>query len=706
MTGTKTQGKPNRLIHEKSPYLLQHADNPVDWYPWGEEAFKAAKSQDKPIFLSIGYSTCHWCHVMAHESFENPDIAGIMNKYFISIKVDREERPDLDAIYMTAVQIMTGGGGWPMSVWLTPDLKPFFGGTYFPPDNRYGRPGFPSVLESLARSWKEEKEKILEQSKNLTKRIFNVSENGLAKSDSELNVKSSMNLAYEQLSAGYDKKYGGFGHKPKFPMPVNMEFLLTHYFREKKVEAKDMVQTTLEKIGKCGITDQLGGGFARYSTDEIWLQPHFEKMLYDNAQLISLTVSLYQITKDVFFSTLVHQAITYVLRDLTHPEGAFYSAEDADSEGKEGLFYLWTLKEIKINLGDEVADVFNYRYGVTAEGNFEDPHSDEKGKNILFLAHTVEETRKKFRKSDTEIKKLLNSAEKRLFDIRSKRIRPHLDDKILTGWNGLMISALSKAGAVLNEESYLEAAEKSAGFIEKNLFDSGKKTLYRRWRDGEKKIPAHQIDYALLIQGLLDHFEATGDPHWLRWAADLHQKHNELFYDKKEGGYYMTIPQDDLLIRLKDDRDNVIPSGNSVAALNGFRLGSLMGRKDFEEAARKTLRVFSQIMERQPTAVPKMLTALDFDAQGHFQVVVLGPEGRKDTLELRRAVQSVFLPSKVVLLVDPEKSQAELAKMIPFIQPMSLLKGRATAYVCKNYTCKKPTADPKEAVRQLETIGQ
>jgi len=693
--------KPNRLVHEKSPYLLQHAYNPVDWYPWGAEAFAAAKKLNRPVFLSIGYSTCHWCHVMEEESFEDPKIAALMNDNFISIKVDREERPDLDAIYMTSVQLLTGGGGWPMSVWLTPDKKPFFGGTYFPPEDRYGRPGFSTVLIDLAKRWKDDGQKLVEQSRKITEAINRASRGGLERESAIPDAKLTMDRAFNGMKKNFDEDYGGFRGRQKFPMPVNMEFLLAHYARTGEEKALQMVRFTMENIIKGGIHDQLGGGFSRYATDPQWIQPHFEKMLYDNAQLIGIALSLYQITQDIFFADAARAGLEYVLRDMTHPEGGFYSAEDADSEGKEGEFYLWTMGEVKKVLGDEVAAVFIHRYGLTPDGNFEDPHTGERGKNILVRAASVKNTAKEFGKSREETEKILNAAEKRLFDLRSKRIRPHLDDKVLTGWNGLMISALARASRILNEPKYGDAAVKAAEFVKKNLFDDKKEKLYRRWREGERKIEAHQIDYALYIQGLIDLFETTGEPRWLQFAVRLHEKHNALFTDDKKGGYFMTVPREDLLVRIKDDRDNVIASGNSVAVVNGLKLGSLGGRKDFEKAARRTLNAFGAILTRQPTSVPKMLTGLDFDANTHLQVVVLGPRDRKDTKEMIGTVNRTFVPAVLLIPVDPEKSQTELAKIAEFIGPMTMLDNKATAYVCQNYACKKPTNSAKELKKQL-----
>lgn len=691
----------NRLSREKSPYLLQHAHNPVDWYPWGDEALKLSKEQNKPIFLSIGYSTCHWCHVMAHESFENPQVAELMNKHFVNIKVDREERPDVDALYMTAVQALTGSGGWPMSVWLTPDLKPFYGGTYFPPDDRYGRPGFKTVLIQLAEVWEKDRDRVWDAAKQITLFLNQSSEHLLKPQGSLPDSDAASKAAFEGLQAIYDPKEGGFGPAPKFPMPVYMDFLLHYYSRTQQPAALAMVRHTMEKIARGGIYDQLGGGFARYSTDEKWIVPHFEKMLYDNAQLLSVAVSLYQLTKDPFYAQLIRRTAGYLLRDMRHPDGGFYSAEDADSEGKEGAFYLWTLNEIKKHLEEPAASIFIDHYGITVQGNFFDPHTRETGKNVLVETQDVSKTASKFGMTPEEADRLLSSARQTLFNVRNRRPRPHLDDKILTEWNGLMISALSRAGRALNEPLYQEAAQGAAFFIEKNLREAGKNQLYRRWRDGERHITAQQADYAMLIQGLLDLFETTGRVPWLRWAIHLQETQDRLFFDAQQGGYFMNVSRDDLILRLKDDGDNVIPSGNSVAVANGLRLALLTGRSEFRHTALETIKAFANAIQGRPSMLCKMLTALDFEMRGSRQVVIVGPLDRPDTRHLLSTVYSLYLPNAVVLHVDPEKNQKELAKMLPWVGPMHMVQDRATAYICLDYVCKEPTTDAAVIKKQL-----
>lgn len=685
------KSKPNRLIHEKSPYLLQHAYNPVEWFPWGDEAIELARKSGKPIFLSIGYSTCHWCHVMEHESFENKDIAAFMNEKFINIKVDREERPDLDSIYMAAVQAMTGRGGWPMSVWLTADLKPFYGGTYFPPEDRHGLPGFKTVLQQLAHVWENERTKVNESADHLTATIQKSVQAQVGKDNSLPHVEDVFQKAFNQLAGMYDSDEGGFGRAPKFPMPTYMDFLLHYHSRSGEKKALAMVELTMKKMIQGGIYDQLGGGFARYSTDEKWLVPHFEKMLYDNSQLISILADLFQITKDPFYEQAIGQSLEYIRRDMTHPDGGFYSAEDADSEGEEGKFYLWTLVEIKKVLSDDLANIFIQHYGITANGNFLDPHTQKEGQNILVWSKPVAE----------KDKDKLMAAEKHLFDLRSRRVRPHLDDKIITGWNGLMISAYVKAGLALNEPDYVDRATKAARFLESRLYNKDG-TLFRRWRDGEQKIHAHQTDYALLIQGLLDLFKASGDVHWLKWATKLQEDHNKLFFDPQGHGYFMTVPRTDLLVRMKDDGDNVIPSGNSIAVLNGIRLAKLLDRNDFKTQAEKTLQAFGKLLVEYPAALTSMITGLDFQFRGNLQVIVLGPPGRADTRAMLQKLNSKYLPGSWVIPVDPQTAQAKLANMIPFITNMQMMNDKATAYVCVNYACNRPTNEINEMEKQLE----
>ncbi|HEY2567866.1 MAG TPA: thioredoxin domain-containing protein, partial [Candidatus Udaeobacter sp.] len=588
MAEEKSKDHVNRLAREKSPYLLQHAHNPVDWYPWGEEAFAKARSENKPIFLSVGYSTCHWCHVMAHESFENEEIAAIMNREFVNIKVDREERPDVDRVYMTFVQATTGGGGWPMSVWLTPDLKPFVGGTYFPPQERYGQPAFKSVLERLATAWKENHDKIVEQGGKVVDALRESQSAGKVEGKVDAAV---LETAYRQIDRSYDPKEGGFGNAPKFPRPVTLNFLTRFYARDPKSEsgkhALEMALLTLRKMAGGGMHDHIGGGFHRYSVDRYWHVPHFEKMLYDQAQLAVAYLDAFQITRDRQYESVARDILEYVARDMTSKEGGFFSAEDADSpvgaagadrghpETAEGAFYIWTKKEIDDALGD-AADIFDFHYGVQAHGNApdgSDPQGEFRDKNILIERHTISETAENFHKTEDEIRKLLAQSRAKLLSIRASRSRPHLDDKVIAAWNGLMISAYARGARVLDEPRYLEIATRAAKFLRTNLYEEKSKLLYRNYRGGRSDIQGFADDYAFVIQGFLDLYEASFDVEWLKLAAQLQETQDRLFFDEKSGGYFSISGKDEsVFLRMKDDNDGAEPAASSIAALNLFRL--------------------------------------------------------------------------------------------------------------------------------------
>ena len=627
----------NRLAQEKSPYLLQHAHNPVDWYPWGEEAFAKARQENEPIFLSIGYSTCHWCHVMERESFEDEDIAAVMNKYFVCIKVDREERPDIDHIYMTAVQATTGSGGWPMSVFLTPDLKPFYCGTYFPPESKYGRPGFKELLQRVHDVWESNHDGVVAQAKQITEALAQHSSLPSA-GDAKLNV-APLKLGLEQFRASYDSEHGGFGGAPKFPRPVVLNFLF-------RVGGKDMALFTLRKMGEGGVFDQLGGGFHRYSVDERWLVSHFEKMLYDQAQLVCSYIDAYQITREPFYADIVRRACDYVLRDMTNPDGGFYSAEDADSEGVEGKFYVWTRKEVEQVLGDK-AETFCRAYDVDTPGNW------EHGLNVLHGTGFPEERAE-------------------LFAAREKRVRPHRDEKILTAWNGLMISALARASQALDEPRYAAAARKSAQFILKNRFKDGK--LMRT-----DTVPAMVEDYAFFANGLVDLYETDFDSQWLKKAGELSDAMLKSFYDSKDGGFFQTDGRDaSVLIRSKEDYDGAEPSGNSMATLLLLRLAQFADRDEYRTAAGKTLAAFATHMQRAPHVVPQMLCALDFYLSTPKQIVLTGPDPA-----LLRVIRDRYLPNKIVM-----------------IESRPTIGGKPTAYVCENFVCRLPTNDV-EAVQKL-----
>lgn len=706
----------NFLIHEKSPYLLQHAHNPVNWYPWGEKAFEKARKENKPIFLSIGYATCHWCHVMEKESFSNPEIAAIMNKYFVSIKVDREERPDVDKIYMKAASSAGWGGGWPLSMWLTPDLKPFYGGTYFPPYGRWGRPGFAQILEGLAQSWKNEREKLVSTGDQLVDRLrkYTKVEGRSGKPDP-----ISLENGFKAYTRSYKTNYGGFGGAPKFPMPVNYNFLFRYYSRSGNEKALQMSLHTLREMAKGGIYDHIGGGFHRYSTDATWHIPHFEKMLYDNAQIAVNYLDAYQITKEENFARVVRETLEYVLRDMTHAEGGFFSAEDADSlpfelkgtvseetheHKSEGAFYIWEKREILEILGNKAGEIFSYRYGVKPGGNAEsDPHGDFKNKNIFFIAHSISETAGKFSKTKREVMRILNESKRKLFNTRAQRPRSSLDDKVLAAWNGLMISAFARSSQVLNEPGYLRAAEKAAHFIKSKMYDQKNKRLFRRWREGERKIPGNANDYAFLTQGLIDLYEASFDVKWLHWAVELTEEQNNLFYDHQQGGFYMTSIDHDknLLLRLKKDSDNVVPAASSVAILNLLRLIQFTGREDFLHAAEKTLTLFGAQLKQQPQSLPQMLVALDYYFSKPRQIIIVGDPERSDTQEMLRAVHEQFIPHKILIVLNSAESRKAIGAYMPFVRGLTRIDGKATAYVCINYTCALPTNDIQVMSRLL-----
>ena len=703
--------KPNRLITEKSPYLLQHAFNPVDWHPWGDEAFEKARRENKPIFLSIGYSTCHWCHVMERESFENAGITKIMNEYFVCIKVDREERPDVDKVYMTAVQAMTGSGGWPMSVWLTPGLQPFFAGTYFPPDARYGRPGFPDLLKRLHTAWMEQREQVLKSGEEIIKTLQEHTAIAAAP-DSTLLFASILRTAYSQFYSSYDERLGGFGHAPKFPRPVVFNFLLRYHARTDEKGALEMTLGTLRKMWAGGMNDHLGGGFHRYSVDAYWRVPHFEKMLYDQAQLVWSYLEAFQMTKETFFAEAAREILGYVQRDMAHPDGGFYSAEDADSapdaahpdEKEEGAFYLWRQQEIVDLLGAAKAEIFNYCHGVSGTGNtISDPQGEFHDKNVLYAAYTVAEAVRRFKRSESEIALILEEGKKKLFEARKTRVRPHLDDKIITAWNGLMISAFARAYQVLDEPKYLQAAERAADFVLNKLYHPQTKTLKRRYRDGEAKYPAHLDDYAFLTMSLIDLYEAAFDIKWLDQAVALTETQNRLFWDKKDGGFYDTSGEDEtILLRTKEDYDGAEPSANSIAVLNLLRLSQMLDRKEWWDMAEKTLRLFGSRLQSIPHAMPQMLAAVDFSLDKPKQIIIAGQPQAPDTRAMLRAVHARFMPNKILLLMDGGEGQDYFSRHLPFVKSMTRLDKKATAYVCENYTCQLPTTEVGMLVELLE----
>jgi hypothetical protein len=676
------------LIGEKSPYLQQHAHNPVDWYPWGDEAFEKARAEGKPLFLSIGYSTCHWCHVMERESFENDEIAAILNRHFVPVKVDREERPDVDRIYMAYVQATTGGGGWPMSVFLTPGLHPFFGGTYFPPDNRYGRPGFGAILERVAEVWGKDRDRVVQASADSIAQLARHSESAAS---GVVPDQAILDSTFQYFRRTFDSDHGGFGDAPKFPRPVVFNFLLRYYVRSRRPEALDMTLETLRAMARGGMHDQLGGGFHRYSVDERWFVPHFEKMLYDQAQLAVSYLEAFQITHDPLFAGIARSTLDYVLRDMTHPDGGFYSAEDADSvidpanpkvKG-EGAFYVWTAAELQQALGPNLYASFAAHYGVEDDGNVQhDPHGEFTGQNILYLRQMA----------DPYIATQLEEAKSTLLQLRAKRVRPHLDDKILTAWNALMISAFAKAAQVLEEPRYLAAAQRALDFIISRMYQSDSGLLFRRFRDAEAAIPGFLDDYAFLIAALLDLYQADFDPRHIGMALRLVDKMRELFQDPAAGDFFSTAAGDsNLVLRMKDDYDGAEPSGNSVALLDLLRLAHITDRADLRDAAEKTLRALGPKMSSQPVAVPQMLVAFDYWQAKRREVVIAGDRNSDQTQAFLRAFYGRFLPHSILMLIDSDQTRRDLAQFFPAAEAMIEVGGQPTAYVCENYACRLPT---------------
>ncbi|MBM3797815.1 MAG: thioredoxin domain-containing protein [Acidobacteria bacterium] len=679
----------NRLVDEKSPYLLQHAHNPVDWYPWGEAAFAKARDEGKPIFLSIGYSTCHWCHVMERESFESVEVAEVLNREFVSIKLDREERPDIDRVYMTFVQASTGSGGWPMSVWLTPDLRPFFGGTYFPPDNRYGRPGFKTLLEHIAGVWKNERKKLLESSENIVEQLRQQTEVKAAAAGKGVD-EGSFETCFSVFRRTYDRTHCGFGQAPKFPRPVAFDFLLRYYARTKNAEALEMSVDTLHKMADGGMYDHVGGGFHRYSVDEHWFVPHFEKMLYDQAQLATSYLEAFQITGEARMAEVARDIFRYVLADMTHAGGAFNSAEDADSvidtahphEKGEGAFYIWSARELVDVLGEADAAALGKAYGVRANGNVDhDPHGEFTGCNILYRMEGAAA--------------MSEAVRAKLASARSAgRVRPHLDDKVLTAWNALMISALSLGGRVLGEAAYTQAAVRAAEFVLANL-RTPDGALLRRWRDGEGAIPAFLDDYAYLATALLDLYETTFDARYLDTARDLTDRMLTLFADDDQGGFFSSAAGDaSLILRVKDEYDGAEPAGNSAAALLLFRLYAMTGEERYREAGARTLVAFGPRLRTAPHATPKLMCAAMLAMSAPSQVVIAGDAASPGFAALAAEARRRFAPHRVLLQADTTRL-AKTAGMTPASD------GRAAAYVCENFACQLPVSDVEALGRLL-----
>jgi uncharacterized protein YyaL (SSP411 family) len=677
----------NRLIDEKSPYLLQHAENPVDWYPWGGEAFQKAKKEDKPIFLSIGYATCHWCHVMAHESFEDKEVARLLNKHYIAIKVDREERPDVDKIYMHACQSLTGHGGWPLSIFMTPDGKPFYAGTYFPKLRRSGMPGFIDILEQVSAMWQNDRSSILKSSEAITAAIQ-------PRPDSDPSVPSlgieTLRKGYTQLARIFDPSWGGFGAAPKFPTPHQLTFFLRWHKRNRDLMALEMAEKTLDAMRRGGIFDQIGFGFHRYSVDEKWLVPHFEKMLYDQALLSLVYTEAHQVTGKVEFAHVARDIFTYVLRDMTAPDGGFYSAEDADSEGVEGLFYVWTPKEVKEHLGAETGDLFCRFYGITEEGNFEE------GRSIPYIRVPLQSFAKREGMDPTKFETILKDARKVLFDLRKKRVHPFKDDKILTSWNGLMIAAFAKGYEVFGNEAYAEAAKRAAGFILQNLRTADGRLL-RRYRHGDAAYPGYLDDYAFLVWGLIELYEATFEVSYLEEAVALNKAMIDIFWDKQGGGLFFTGKGNEPLItQSKEIHDGALPSGNSVAVLNFLRLGRMTGNIGLEEKAEELTRAFSRQVQDQPMAYTQLLNALDFMIGPGREIVIAGDPALETTRAMVKAVHTRFLPNKVLLLRSQGPEGERLVSLSLFVEAMRPINRQPTAYVCEQYACKTPIKDVEQ----------
>jgi hypothetical protein len=698
----------NHLAGQRSPYLLQHAHNPVDWYPWGAEAFEKAKRENKPIFLSIGYSTCHWCHVMERESFENEQVAKLINDHFVAIKVDREERPDLDAVYMQFVTAISGDGGWPMTVFLTPDLKPFFGGTYFPPDERDGLPGLKTILARVHEAWVDKHDTVVNSANDLAAKLKQIA----AKTRPGQLRPEVFGEAFEAFRAEFDVHHGGFGRAPKFPRPAVLDFLFHYYNRTGDPAARDMALQTLRAMAAGGIHDPLGGGFHRYSTDERWFLPHFEKMLYDQAQLASSYLDAYQITRDIEFAQTARDTLDYVLRDMTGDAGQFFCAQDADSatdpahpdRKAEGAFYVWTTDPIRSALGDEPAALFDFAYGVRDGGNVDrDPRGELKGKNVLFVAHTPAETAAQFGKSETEVRQALADARAKLLAARDRRPHPMRDDKALAAWNGLMISALARGGAVLGEPRYKRAATRAAEFVALHLYDANTHRLSRRWRDGHAEVPAFLEDYAFCIRGFLDLYEAGFDVRWLKLALELQRAQDELFWDAKGGGYFQA-PADDasVIVRLKDEEDNALPAGNSVAALNLLRLSQMTDDRALRDRADQLFASFATRIEAAPSALPAMLAAFDFASAKPRQIVLAGRPDSPETRAMLDPVNARYLPNRILLLADGGAGQQFLAQRLPLLRSIAMIGGRTTAYVCENYACQLPTTDPAKLADLLD----
>ena len=678
----------NALINETSPYLLQHAHNPVNWYAWGDEALEKARAENKPILLSIGYSACHWCHVMEHESFENEEIARLMNENFINIKVDREERPDLDQIYMTAVQMMTGQGGWPMTMFLTPEGVPFYGGTYFPPDDRYNMPGFPRVLLSVAQAYRSQPDQVANTATSMLGELRRI---GLAEESRDLLTPEILESAYRRIAKNYDEVNGGFGGAPKFPPAMTLEFFLHTYYRTRSEDALEMVKHTARKMAEGGMYDQLGGGFHRYSVDAKWLVPHFEKMLYDNALLSRLYLHIYQITKDESARRIAEQTLDYVVREMTDARGGFYSSQDADSEGEEGKFFVWSRDEVNSALGDRDASVFCDYYDITDGGNFE-------GRNILRVNASLDEVARKHDITVDRARQLIEAGRQKLFEIRERRVKPGRDEKILTAWNGLMLASFAEASAILDRADYREIARSNARFLLTDLQRDG--LLLRTYKDGQAKLNGYLEDYASLIDGLISLYEATGELEWIEGANMLTNKMIDQFWDDESGGFFFTgQTHEQLIVRTKEWLDNATPSGNSLAAFALLRLSALIANDECRRRATTVLRLSTDQMRRYPSAFGFALTALDFYLSSPLEIVIVGNHGDARFEELARGLWQDYIPNRVIATCREQFDRA--ADLIPLFRGRNTVDRQPTAYVCQAQTCQTPAYSEEEIRRQI-----
>ena len=689
----------NRLINEKSLYLLQHARNPVDWYPWSDEAFQKAEHEDRPVFLSIGYSTCHWCHVMERESFEDPEVAALMNDVFISIKVDREERPDIDNIYMNVCQMMTGGGGWPLTIVMTPDKKPFFAGTYFPKVSRYGRIGMLELIPNVKKAWQEKREQIENSAEQIINHLYQMNQSEQGRELGE----EILITACNQLAQRFDAEFGGFGEAPKFPSPHNLTFLLRCWKRFNNSKALNMVEKTLTEMRKGGIYDHIGFGFHRYSTDKHWLLPHFEKMLYDQAMLCIAYIETYQVTKKKEYADTAGEIFEYVLRDMTSPEGGFYSAEDADSEGEEGKFYVWTYEELKNILDEESLEIFTAEFNIHPEGNFHDESTGQNnGKNIPHITESKILLAEKHGVGGEEFKNKINRIKQSLYATRNKRVHPLKDDKILTDWNGLMIAALAKGARVLKNARYSGAAERAINFIlDKMKTDDGK--LLHRYRDGEAGLNANLDDYAFVIWALLELYETTFKAEHLKTALEMNEIVMNHFRDDKAGGFFFTSDESEkLLIRKKESYDGAIPSGNSIQMMNLLKLGRITADPRYERTAYLSFKYFSGNVQNSPSAFCQMLSGVDFALGPSSEIIICGQRNAEDTQTMLDQIALEYLPNKIILLIDSGEKKENIGTLAEYTANYEMINNSVTAYVCSNYVCKVPTNNVSEMIELIQ----